>query len=592
MSYDNWPTDNSEPNNDGGAEYYAEVESIGTWNDEKRTVAKRYVIAFEEPCNTAVQIAGPANNSVFPVGTTPVTYRAMDAAGNETVRTFNVTVLPNATVPTITALGPTTFCAGDSVVLMSSSAINNTWSTGATTDRITVTTSGTYTVTVNDGPGCVATSLPVTVTVNPLPPTPTIAANGPTTFCAGGSITLSSSSASGNVWNTGASAQDIVVNSAGTYAVTVSNANGCSATSAPVQVNIDTPFSIGTPNPIQICRGTSVSLSFLLINEAANGTWTDAGSTVVSGEVAPTSSTNYTYTIPATGTCPQHSITVGITVIQPPQAGTNGTVSICSTDPVINLIDQLGGTPATTGTWSGPSPVTAGIYDPASMSAGVYTYTVTGTPPCPAATSTVVVQEFTATTNTTNASSCDSYTWSVNGITYTQSGTYTSVSGCGTQILALTITPSTSNTTTITQCDSYTWPVNGVTYTQSGTYTSVDGCNTETLALTIVSSTSNTTTLTQCDSYTWNVNGVTYTQSGTYTSVDGCNTEILVLTITPSTSNTTTLTQCDSYTWSVNGPAEPTPQWSAVSLKYSTSPSRQAAPAPPVLLPAIATHGR
>jgi alpha-tubulin suppressor-like RCC1 family protein len=89
----------------------------------------------------------------------------------------------------------------------------------------------------------------------------------------------------------------------------------------------------------------------------------------------------------------------------------------------------------------------------------------------------------------------------------------------------------TSNTTTISTCDSYTWVVNGTTYTSSGTYTSVSGCHTEILVLTITSNTSNTTTISACDSYTWGVNGTTYTSSGTYTSVSGCHTENLVLTI-------------------------------------------------------------
>ncbi|WP_409688663.1 beta strand repeat-containing protein, partial [Flavobacterium sp.] len=158
-----------------------------------------------------------------------------------------------------------------------------------------------------------------------------------------------------------------------------------------------------------------------------------------------------------------------------------------------------------------------------------------------------------STTNTTTITACDTYTWSVNGTTYTASGTYTSVTGCNTETLELTITPSTTNTTTITACDTYTWSVNGTTYTASGTYTSVTGCNTETLELTITPSTTNTTTITACDTYTWSVNGTTYTASGTYTSVTGCNTETLELTITPSTTNTTTITACDTYTWSVNG---------------------------------------
>jgi len=135
------------------------------------------------------------------------------------------------------------------------------------------------------------------------------------------------------------------------------------------------------------------------------------------------------------------------------------------------------------------------------------------------------------TSNTTTASACDSYTWSVNGQTYTTSGTYTVVNGCNTQILALTITPSTSNTTTASACDTYTWSVNNQAYTTSGTYSVVTGCHTEVLNLTITPSTSTTTTTSSCGDYLWSVNGQTYTTSGTYTYVSGCHTEILNLTV-------------------------------------------------------------
>ncbi len=57
-------------------------------------------------------------------------------------------------------------------------------------------------------------------------------------------------------------------------------------------------------------------------------------------------------------------------------------------------------------------------------------------------------------------------------------------STCRTPAL-FTITSLIPNTTTITACNSYTWAVNGTTYTSSGTYSSVTGCNTETLNLTI-----------------------------------------------------------------------------------------------------------
>ena len=85
--------------------------------------------------------------------------------------------------------------------------------------------------------------------------------------------------------------------------------------------------------------------------------------------------------------------------------------------------------------------------------------------------------------NSTSASSaetaCDTYTWAAplgDGQTYNASGTYTHVSqnasGCDhTQTLNLTINYSTSASSAEFACDSYTWSVDGNTYTTSGTYT-------------------------------------------------------------------------------------------------------------------------
>jgi len=166
-----------------------------------------------------------------------------------------------------------------------------------------------------------------------------------------------------------------------------------------------------------------------------------------------------------------------------------------------------------------------------------------------------------STSGTTTASACDTYTWTAgNGNTYTESGSYTYVNGCHTQILVLTITPSTSGTTTASACDTYTWTAgNGNTYTESGSYTYVTGCHTQTLVLTITPSTSGTTTQTQCDgSYVWAGplgDGQTYTASNSAaTFVSGCNTQTLNLTINSSTTSTETVTSptCGTYTWSVN----------------------------------------
>ena len=88
---------------------------------------------------------------------------------------------PPAT-PTITPGGPTTFCAGGSVTLTSSSPTGNQWYLdgnpigGATAQQYDATASGSYTVTVTAS-GCTsAPSAPTAVTVNPIPSTPVITA--------------------------------------------------------------------------------------------------------------------------------------------------------------------------------------------------------------------------------------------------------------------------------------------------------------------------------------------------------------------------------------------------------------------------------
>jgi hypothetical protein len=153
--------------------------------------------------------------------------------------------------PTVSANGPTTFCAGGGVTLTSSAATGNQWFlngspiAGATGKTFVATASGNYTViaTVN---GCSsAPSAATAVTATPLPPTPTVTASGPTTFCVGGSVTLTSSAAAGNQWYLdggpipGATNKTYVATIAGKYTV-VATSNGCgSAPSAATTVTIN-----------------------------------------------------------------------------------------------------------------------------------------------------------------------------------------------------------------------------------------------------------------------------------------------------------------------------------------------------------------
>jgi subtilisin-like proprotein convertase family protein len=121
---------------------------------------------------------------------------------------------------------------------------------------------------------------------------------------------------------------------------------------------------------------------------------TAPANTSLTPTVCPTASTVYTLT--ATNSCGCISTaTAAVTIVTPSSAGTNGTAAVCLNSPSINLFNYLGGTPATTGTWTGQAGASLtggylGTINPASAPAGVYTYTINATG-CPPASATVTL---------------------------------------------------------------------------------------------------------------------------------------------------------------------------------------------------------
>jgi uncharacterized repeat protein (TIGR03803 family) len=165
------------------------------------------------------------------VGTTGgnIIVTANNSYGSSVAQTAMITVNALPPTPIITTSGASTFCEGDSVILTASAGNSYLWSNGKTTQSNTITTSGNYSVKITNANGCSATSSATTVTVNALPPTPTITASG---------AILTSSAASGNQWYlnsviiVGATAKSYTATKNGNYSVVVTNAQSCSASSA------------------------------------------------------------------------------------------------------------------------------------------------------------------------------------------------------------------------------------------------------------------------------------------------------------------------------------------------------------------------
>ena len=275
-----------------------------------------------------------------------------NCSATSSAATVNILAAPQATV---TASGPLAICQGGSVNLTASQAAGNTYQwqvnganiAGATNSSYAANAAGSYAVVVTSTNGCAATSTASVVTVNPLP-NATITPNGPTTFCVGGNVLLQGTSGNGlnYQWNnngnaiSGAVNSVLNVNQSGSYTVTVTDLNGCSATSTALSVNVaGTAAQITfTGNPA-ICDGNSVVLN---ANDVAGLSyqWNNNGA-AISGATAQSfvasAGGNYSVTVTDQNNCSSTSSLVTVTVGQTPGIPTvsaGGPTTFCEGDNV------------------------------------------------------------------------------------------------------------------------------------------------------------------------------------------------------------------------------------------------------------------
>ena len=322
-------------------------------------------VTFNSPTQVTLNISTVG----APLGSKNVTITNPDGQSSTGNGILTVIACP-APTPTISAGGPTTFCQGGSVTLTSSVSTGNQWYRnntaigGATSSTYSATLSGNYTVVVTDVSGCSgAPSAPTSVTVNPVPATPTISAGGPTTFCQGGSVTLSSSAASGNQWYLngnpigGATNQTYSATTSGNYTVIVT-LNSCSSSASAVTtvtVNPIPPTPTITPGgPTTFCQGGSVTLT----SNAASGNQWYLGVSPISG------ATNPTYSATAGG---NYTVVVTLNSCSSPASAVT-TVTV----------NPIPATPVITATLSVPVGSTGNTASATNHNGSTYTWTLTG----------------------------------------------------------------------------------------------------------------------------------------------------------------------------------------------------------------------
>ncbi len=269
-------------------------------------------------------------------------------------------------------------------------AYNFLWSNTATTEDITNLVAGTYNVAITDSKGCSA-SVGATIS-QPLPLFLNIASyhdldcyndsSGSVDVTANGGVPPYSFA-----WSNGATTEDIYGLLPDTYAVTVTDANGCQKNIAQVIGQPTQLASTITPTPVLCAGAASGSIDLDVTGGTApyNYVWSNGATTQ---DVSAVSGGLYTVIVYDAHGC---SITNSATVTEPAPI----TISLVKTDVLCNgdttgAIDITvnGGTPTITYTWSN----TATTEDLTGLTAGSYSVTILDGNGCSASASATISQ--------------------------------------------------------------------------------------------------------------------------------------------------------------------------------------------------------
>lgn len=413
-------------------------------------------------------------------------------------------------------------CPGQSVPFSVSTATTYLWSTGATTPAITATAPGSYTVTTTNANGC-STISRAYMGYYPTPAA-TITHNGSTTVCAGNSVLLTANNAAAWQWSNGATTSSINATVSGPYTVTITDSNGCTAISQPVQVNIQ-PLPVVTVNTIGATTFCEGGAAILLASSGASHLWSN-GSTTQGVTAAVTG--NYSVTITDAFGCSGVSAPVTITAIPAPNAQItpSGLTAVCPGNTA-----TLTATAGASYVWSNGLTTQSIVVGP-----GSYTVTITGANGCTDISNSSSVVNAPLPGTTISASGPTAFCPGGNVVLTAPAGaTYLWSTGAITP--NITVTGAGDYQVTVTSSDGCTaasTPISTVVFLQPNATINPAG------PTTFCQGGSVTLNAVIASSYAWstgaNTQGITVTQSGTYTvtvtNANGCTSASAPVTVT------------------------------------------------------------
>ena len=292
-------------------------------------------------------------NSAFS-GVATISVSANGCNGPSAIASTNVTVRPTPTAsisgttsvcqnspsPSVTFTNPQTLPVTVTYNLNGSSEANiNVDASGSASLIIPTNVTGTFTynligVAYQTAPSCVNNSITgsAIITVSAVPAQPSIDADGPTTFCQGEDVILTSTPATSYEWSTGDTNQSITVTAGGSYNVRVANAAGCqsawSGITAVTVYPLPSQPTITPPGTTGICEGTSLTLT------SSPGTSYLWSTTETSPSISVNSAGSYTVQVTNSYGClslPSLATTVTVNPLpEIPTITASGPTAICS----------------------------------------------------------------------------------------------------------------------------------------------------------------------------------------------------------------------------------------------------------------------